>query len=56
MLAVGTAFRQSNIFIFIDLPTSTIRTLGEESPFGVISPDATSGICLIYGLEKYSHL
>jgi hypothetical protein len=25
------------------------RLVGEENPFGV-SPDATSGICLIYGL------
>ena len=29
--------------------------LGEENPFGV-SPDPTRGICLIYGLEKYSGL
>jgi hypothetical protein len=31
------------------------RRRGEESPFRG-SPDATSGICIIYGLRKYSHL
>jgi hypothetical protein len=32
-----------------------VGTVGEENPFGV-SPDPTRGICLIYGLEKYSDL
>ena len=37
------------------MPTSIGNDPGEENPFWV-SPDATCGICLVYGLGKYSHL